>query len=129
MEKLTKRKLGIVGVDSGQLMICDPCYIDSEWKHEKTIDLTNKKILEKHKGKFSYNGSCEATLSSKSSGQLNYKMGHPGAGVVFTSGYGDGTYPVIGWFNKEGRCIKVEIDCGITPAQKKFFKSQRGKTI
>lgn len=23
--------LGSVGVDSGQLMVCDPCYIDSEW--------------------------------------------------------------------------------------------------
>lgn len=26
--------LGNVGVDSGQLMITDPCYIDSEWQHE-----------------------------------------------------------------------------------------------
>jgi hypothetical protein len=25
-------KLGVVGVDSGQLMICDPCYINSEFK-------------------------------------------------------------------------------------------------
>lgn len=25
-------KLGEVGVDSGQLMICDPCYINSEWQ-------------------------------------------------------------------------------------------------
>jgi len=25
------RKLGVVGVDSGQLMVCDPTYIDSEW--------------------------------------------------------------------------------------------------
>lgn len=25
-------KLGVVGVDSGQLVICDPCYIKSEWK-------------------------------------------------------------------------------------------------
>jgi hypothetical protein len=24
--------IGEVGVDSGQLMICDPCYIDSEWE-------------------------------------------------------------------------------------------------
>jgi hypothetical protein len=27
-------KIGEVGVDSGQLMVCDPCYIDSEWKRE-----------------------------------------------------------------------------------------------
>lgn len=24
-------KIGEVGVDSGQLIVCDPCYIDSEW--------------------------------------------------------------------------------------------------
>lgn len=27
--------LGVVGVDSGQLMITDPCYVDSEWSHEE----------------------------------------------------------------------------------------------
>lgn len=26
--------MGTVGVDSGQLLITDPCYIDSEWQHE-----------------------------------------------------------------------------------------------
>jgi len=30
-----KKEIGFVGVDSGQILICDPCYIDSEWKHEK----------------------------------------------------------------------------------------------
>ena len=35
-------ELGVVGVDSGQLLICDPCYIDSEWKDE---DLEMKEIL------------------------------------------------------------------------------------
>jgi len=25
-------QLGIVGVDSGQIVVCDPCYIKSEWK-------------------------------------------------------------------------------------------------
>jgi hypothetical protein len=27
--------IGKVGVDSGQLMVCDPCYIDSEWIKDK----------------------------------------------------------------------------------------------
>lgn len=35
-----KRKLiGHVGVDSGQLLLCDPCYIDSEWKKEPFHDV------------------------------------------------------------------------------------------
>ncbi len=29
-----KKLLGEIAVDSGQVLICDPCYIDSEWKKE-----------------------------------------------------------------------------------------------
>jgi len=28
-------QIGVVGVDSGMLTVCDPCYIDSEWKKEE----------------------------------------------------------------------------------------------
>lgn len=31
--------IGEVGVDSGQLVLCDPSYIDSEWKHEEFKDI------------------------------------------------------------------------------------------
>ncbi len=68
-------KLGICGVDSGQLLVCDPCYV--EGNH------------------FSYDDCCEATAdNAKKGGQLNFKAGHPGAGVVFRSGCGDGCYEV-----------------------------------
>lgn len=33
------RLIGHVGVDSGQLLLCDPCYIDSEWKKEDFEDV------------------------------------------------------------------------------------------
>ena len=40
MSKHTEEKLiGVVGVDSGQLMICDPCYIDSEWQEKEFKDI------------------------------------------------------------------------------------------
>lgn len=32
-------KIGEVGVDSGQLMICDPCYIDSMWEKSEYKDI------------------------------------------------------------------------------------------
>lgn len=32
-------KIGVVGVDSGQLIICDPCYIDSQWGKEEYKDV------------------------------------------------------------------------------------------
>lgn len=106
---MKKKLLGYVGVDSGQLMICDPCYIGSEWDEKEDFE-PNKDIKEREKmiGNFSYGGCAETTLS-KNNYQLNFKKGHTGAGVVFCSGYGDGHYPVYGTFNKEGRCMKVEI--------------------
>lgn len=35
---MKKELIGHVGVDSGQLLLCDPCYIDSEWKKEDFED-------------------------------------------------------------------------------------------
>jgi hypothetical protein len=185
---MEKKLIGYVGVDSGQLMICDPCYIDSEWikepfgdirihKHKKTGRLfvynsskeikkllknevdeffnkynqktstgktMNEMIADKEAtdvipipeklktiGHFSYAGSCETTIANKH--QLNYQAGHPGVAVVFNSGYGDGVYPVYGTFNAEGRCLKVEINCGMTTPQRNFFinetlKAKKAKT-
>lgn len=31
--------IGHVGVDSGQLLLCDPCYLDSEWEKEEFEDI------------------------------------------------------------------------------------------
>lgn len=33
------RLIGHVGVDSGQLLLTDPCYIDSDWSNEQFQDL------------------------------------------------------------------------------------------
>ena len=99
-----KRELiGEVGVDSGQLLVCDPCYIRSQWKD------TNFDKVKEPTGEFSYDGCCQATCSKDSAGQLNYSMGHAGAGVVFSSGYGDGTYPVYAKKNAHGRVVEVII--------------------
>lgn len=127
-------RLGVVGVDSGQLMVCDPCYIGSEWKGDdfkvkrqvrvkatgKIVDapmgtdgrtwddeftkgLTWNQAIAKgiiehveleQTGEFSYDGCCHATIDGYG-GQLNFTMGHAGAGVVFTSGLGDGRYEVL----------------------------------
>lgn len=153
---MMKRKvlLGVVGVDSGQLLVCDPSYLASEWQRDTdppgqdntrpvyrdtedgslwqctalesgTRDpgiksflvydfkldeyggMTPNELRETGRwieqempplpcrGRFSYNGCCEATLNNPNhGGQLNYLMGHEGAGVVFSSGFGDGEYEV-----------------------------------
>jgi len=148
-----KINIGIVGVDSGQLMVCDPAYIDGEWAEEevnyqdKWIDTrTNEAVISPRKlegktfeseykdgmtyneaiakgflerlpeeivaGKFSYDGCCRSKRDKRYA-QLNYKMGHPGVGVVFDSGFGDESYGVFATIKDFGemgkRVVKVEI--------------------
>lgn len=150
--------LGVVGVDSGQLMLTDPCYIDGQWLDEpfeldrayrdketgatlrQGHDFTTfAEPLESYDGKtvkdlvgvgrlvelpplpkpetfrYSYNGACQATLSD-GHGELVYSdTGQAGAGVVFTSGWGDGFYPV--WGEKhDGRIVRVYVNMGAEPA-------------
>lgn len=109
MQQFTE--IGTVGVDSGQILITDPCYIDSEWQHPTKKDKDNSDFKnKKNKGKYSYQGCCNATLSKEMSGQLNYELGHAGAGVAVTSGCGDGNYPVFATYNKKGKISRIIID-------------------
>lgn len=40
-----KKQIGVIGVDSGQVLICDPCYIDSEWKKEDFQDIRRYRYI------------------------------------------------------------------------------------
>lgn len=107
MKKKTSNKfvrIGKVGVDSGQLMVCDPCYIGSEWKKTEYGETDDT-------SEFSYAGICAGTLKQGFT-QSNFKMGHAGAGVAFSSGYGDGCYPVYARCNSDGRIVEVKIKMG-----------------
>ena len=87
-------KIGVCGVDSGQVVICDPCYIGSEWKGSDYDVKEGEGNHPKETKEFSYSGCCRATSSKKKGGQLNYTKGHAGVGVAASSGIGDGVYPV-----------------------------------
>ena len=93
--------IGKFGVDSGQAMIGDPCYLDSwqTWESEKEPFENHKN----KKGEFSYLGACNATIEN-THGVLGQ-----GSSVVFTTGYGDGVYPVFAEI-EDGRVVKVVID-------------------
>ena len=93
MNKEKEVLLGQFGVDSGQVVIIDPCYINSEWKKETG------------KGNFgggTYAKCCRLTLGKKQGGTLRYRLGHKGLGVVSTTGFGDGFYNVYAIFSDEG---------------------------
>lgn len=158
LPKKGRIKIGEIGVDSGQLMIVDPCYLE-QWPkrkpHTKRMfkrsyrdQVTNTLWTEgehfhrfdqhvpvfaepgalstpndliasgrwveelqeerlRAKGRFDYEGACETTLQDHC-GVLG-----DGLAAVFSSGYGDGVYPVFAITNEEGRIVKVEIDMGL----------------
>jgi hypothetical protein len=147
--------LGECGVDSGQLMIMDPCYLENQFQkkdfvdHRAYRDVKTGAEYKYRSGDFEnyespisdYDGKTPNQLISEGvwvkgtianpnarqpgeaesyasisngtiandSYQMNYRMGHPGLGVAFRSGYGDGCYPVYGRKNEDGRVAEVRI--------------------
>jgi len=78
----TLRFIGYVGVDSGQVMITDPCYL-SEWKADEFKEQGTR--LD-----YSYVGACNATLGENGGNSI----GSGTQGVASRTAYGDGCYPV-----------------------------------
>lgn len=91
--------VGSFAVDSGQAIVGDPCYLDT-WQAE--YDNFDEHINKA--GEYSYLGACQATLTN------GYGILGMGKAVAFTTGYGDGYYPVYAEFNDEGRIAKIVID-------------------
>jgi len=92
-------KIGVVAVDSGQLLVCDPGYLKTERQLANANELDQKER--------------EALESKTQSAQLTFNTGNEGLGVIFHSGVGDGRYDVYATFKDfpgAGRRIqKVEI--------------------
>ena len=87
--------LGSVSVDSGQVIIVDPCYL-KYWE-----DGDYEPSSETHEN--SYDECCKATISKQRGGEVL-----DGLAVVSSTGWGDGIYPV--YANKEeGRIMSLHI--------------------
>jgi hypothetical protein len=103
--------IGTIGVDSGQMMLCDPCYVDS-WDRDDGTFADDAMGREKPEHtNFSYAGACNATLSKQKAGILGR-----GTGAVCSSGFGDGSYGVYikrsdegPWGNRVGAMMIVFI--------------------
>lgn len=101
-----RKLLGYADVDSGQLLVTDPCYLE-DWEGHEWNEGTHKP------GEYSYGGACDATVNKPGYGQLNHKMGHGGAGVAIGGFGGDGSFPVFGEF-EDGYLVRVIIDFGFS---------------
>lgn len=79
--------VGDLCVDSGQMMLCDPCYIKEDFENEYGDTGPG----------MSYSGACAATLSKNGCGFLTSSIGQHSVNLAFatSSGHGDGLYPVF----------------------------------
>lgn len=93
----SKTLIGVCSVDSGMLVVADPCYIS---KHLKSQVFDNLPIT----------------------GQLNFPRGHAGAGIVFSTEYGDGQFGVYAVRDADGLILRIEID--LTDAWVKALKAE-----
>jgi len=92
------REIGVCGVDSGQLMIIDPCYL-SDWR-DGELDLNGEEAPDKN----SYDAVCRTTLAQPMMAGETRE-----GGVVFSSGYGDGSYPVMAYYNADSVITEIRI--------------------
>lgn len=91
--------IGHFSVDSGQAMVGDPCYLDN-WDTNKNDDWN----LEGKLGQYSYHGASATTLANNFG-----ELGNATA-VVFSTGYGDGLYPVYAEMSDDGRVSRIIIE-------------------
>ncbi len=95
---INRRYIGEIGVDAGLCWVGDPCYI----LHREELPQS----IGKNWGEF-----CQLVrANSNEYTQFAYDLGHPGLGMVVSTGYGDGVYPVYAEFNGEGRIAKVSVE-------------------
>ena len=121
---MTWTKVGQCGVDSGQIIIIDPCYIKDypEFKNDDGWDRYCKMLYPKDKnGNGVDNGFDQIVqvesgipkqLNKKPDGyeQLGWMKGNWGEGVISATGNGDGTYPVLADIDSDGTIMALKIN-------------------
>lgn len=98
--KKNVKQIGEIGIDTALCWIGDPSYILHADTPPKAI------------GK-DWSAFCAILQQDRqypTAKQFNYDLGHPGLGVVVSTGYGDGVYPVYAAFGHEGRIAKVWVE-------------------
>ena len=96
-------QVGHISVDSGQVLIVDPCYLD-DWNNDFDEDKIDEGRDDPEARELNYSGACAATLSDNHCGSVgNLAFGSE-------TGYGDGVYPVYAETDPDGRITMILID-------------------
>lgn len=108
-----KKYIGNIAVDSGQIIIVDPCYVlDGKTPKENAILYlkTSTMTVEKKYGEITFSGKA-------------------GNGVVSTTFDGDGLYPVFAEVDKNGKPKKIIIELANETKYKNWLpKIKRGNS-
>jgi hypothetical protein len=95
-----RKHIGEIGVDAGLCWIGDPCYILHADPMPKAVGKDWEQFCDILNADSQY-PTCK---------QFAYDLGHPGLGVVVSTGYGDGLYPVLAEFTDEGRIASFSVE-------------------
>ncbi|MFN5251914.1 MAG: hypothetical protein ACK5DE_12795 [Bacteroidota bacterium] len=95
------KEIGFVGVDSGLLMIGDPCYFVGQNSDAQKRFADWPKFLSEHPAEH----------------QMKYNRGHDGLGVAFQTTHGDGAYPVYIQQNEHGKARFAIVVMDGTPIE------------
>ena len=85
--------IGSIGVDSGQMMLSDPSYVKDFAESDDGEKLLDS-IKDGSDDSYSYIGACSQSNTPQQAGVLVNDIGAE-LGVVCSSGFGDGLYPVF----------------------------------
>lgn len=88
---ITKKLLGYITIDSGQVLIIDPCYLGN-WKDGEMDSHDNN----------DYKKTCDLSLSKNKGGEIVVSP-PAGKGVVSTTYDGDGVYAVYKEFDEDDK--------------------------
>jgi len=100
---MTRKLIGTVGIDAGMLYLGDPCYVIDKPLGRKTWDdfMRDLYATSADGGEAQW-WHVNATISETSPRTFP-------AGMVVTTGYGDGEYPVEVTLDKNGRITSVTV--------------------
>ena len=99
---MQRRKVGHCSVDSGQLMITDPCYV-------KDFESGDAEFRDELIGNYSYAGCASTSCQKKQTwGELN-----KGLGCIVGGFGGDGSYPVYVELDDNEMVVRIIVEFGI----------------
>jgi hypothetical protein len=87
---------GSVAVDSGQVLLIDPCYIPNDFDNNQ-----GNWDPGAHANELNYQGVSHVSITNT--------YGEIGGGLVTSSGYGDGRYPVFVKLDEDNRVIALKV--------------------